>query len=409
MGRSGRGGPRGMRPVEKAEVSDKHLLLRLVLFAVAIAVAAVCFTQALSALLSPAGGWQEIKATGREMSLGDELNLYYELGASGQSPTAERKQLSVLYTQACVDAYRLFAETETFDGVQNLAQVNLHPGEVVTVDPALYSALERVTSLGGRALYLAPLYADSLALGFSQSDEEAREVDPYLSAEAKAYLAEIWPCVQAEEHVRLELLGECQVRLHLSGDYRALAEAYGVTDYVGFGWLKNAFAVDYVAEVLQAQGLTNGVVSSYDGFSRSLGTKGAPCALTVYDWQSGAAVQAAQARYGGRVSAVYLRAFPLSQQDAGHYYTYRDGTIRVPYLSPADGLCRAAAPCLAVFSREASCAEIALTLWPIFAADTLDAQALQAAQAQGLTLLTLENGEPRITENDFITLMIPER
>lgn len=409
MGGSGRGGPRGMRPVEKAEVSDKHLLLRLVLFALALAVAAVSFTQGISALLTPMGGWQEIKATGREISLGDELNLYYELGTSGISPTTERKQLSVLYTQACVDAYRLFAETECFNGVRNLAQVNLHPGEVVMVDPALYSALERVTSLGDRALYLAPLYADSLALGYSQSDEEAHGVDPYLNAEAKAYLAEIWPYIQAEEHVCLELLGQCQVRLHLSGDYRALTEAYGVTDYVGFGWLKNAFAVDYVAEVLQTQGLTNGVVSSYDGFSRSLGTKGAPCALTVYDWQNGAAVQAAQARYGGTVSAVYLRAFPLSQQDIGHYYTYQDGTIRVPYLSPADGLCRAAAPGLAAFSREVSCAEIALTLWPIFAADTLDVQALQAAQARGLILLTLENSEPRITENDLITLLIPEQ
>lgn len=409
MGRSGRGGPRGVRPVEKAEVSDKHLLLRLVLFVLALAVAVVSFSQGVSSLLTPMGGWQEIKATGREMSLSDELNLYYELGTSGISPTAERKQLSVLYSQACVDAYRLFAETECFTGVQNLAQVNLHPGEVVMVEPALYSALERVTSLGDRALYLAPLYADSLALGYSQSDEEAHGVDPYLNAEAKAYLAEIWPYIQAEEHVRLELLGQCQVRLHLSGDYRALAEAYGVTDYVGFGWLKNAFAVDYVAEVLQTQGLTNGVVSSYDGFSRSLGAKGTPCALTVYDWQNGAAVQAAQARYGGMVSAVYLRAFPLSQQDIGHYYTYQDGTIRVPYLSPADGLCRAAAPGLAAFSREVSCAEIALTLWPVFAADMLDAQALQAAQARGLILLTLENGEPRITENDLITLLIPEQ
>ena len=87
------------------------------------------------------------------------MAFYYNYGQSGKAPRIESKELSILYTDACVDAYQIFHETEVIGGVGNLASVNAHMNEEVSVDPAVYNALEEIDDAGAMTvLYLAPVY-----------------------------------------------------------------------------------------------------------------------------------------------------------------------------------------------------------------------------------------------------------
>ena len=57
----------------------------------------------------------------------------------------------------------------------NLRYINAHPNEDVTVDAALYAALELLEGSGTRYHYLAALYEQYYSLFNSATDAEAAE------------------------------------------------------------------------------------------------------------------------------------------------------------------------------------------------------------------------------------------
>ena len=59
--------------------------------------------------------------------------------------------------------------------------------------------------------------------------------------------------------LRVELLGDNQIKLVIGEAYRNYLDAYEITEYLDFGWLTNAFIVDYVAELAGEGSLTSPV------------------------------------------------------------------------------------------------------------------------------------------------------
>ena len=54
---------------------------------------------------------------------------------------------------------------------------------------------------------------------------------------------------------RVELLGENRVKLTVSESYLAFIREYEIDTLADFSWMRNAFAADYIARVLQEDGL----------------------------------------------------------------------------------------------------------------------------------------------------------
>lgn len=81
-----------------------------------------------------------------------------------------------------------------------------------------------------------------------------------------------------------------------------------------------------------------------------------------------------------------MRDYPLGDADAGNYYVFEDGTVRFPYIDPADGYCKSAIPELAAVSTEMGCAELVLKLAPLYIADALDQAGLQALAREGIAV-----------------------
>jgi hypothetical protein len=70
--------------------------------------------------------------------------------------------------------------------------------------------------------------------------------------------------------------------------------------------------------------------------------------------------------YSGCRSFVYLRAYPLSERDVGHYYEMSDGSIRTIYVDPSDGKCRTSADQMVLYSEEEGCAALLLRMIPFY-------------------------------------------
>ena len=363
----------------------KGLRIGLAVFFALLAVFSLGF--GLRGCLSHEAGWQEI-----EPASGDTgLTLLYEVPE--KNATAFYKTLSALYSQAALRAQQLLDPRGTYEELGNLALLNRHPNERVTLEPELWEALSLFTESGDRSLFLSPLYAEHGALCWSSSDFEAAQYDPRRSDEAAAFTREVLSFALDPSAVSLELGEGNSALLRVSSEYASFAGENGIDALLDFGWMKSAFLADMTADVLLRSGYTNGLLRSGDGFVRCLDGSGREYAISAGDRLTDArGAESLELRTAGPVAAAVFHSGPIPGEGRGAYYVYEDGTCRAPYLSPADGLSHAAAPALIVFSPSASCGELVLAAHSIYSADALDEAALKTLAAENVYAAWLQNG-----------------
>ena len=373
------------RPVERVEVSESHVWLRWILFLLAALIGVTGIVYGIQSLVSGESGWREISVKeGDDSFAGAGFLFRYPLLGEKETPAAEYKRVSLCYTEAAILSQRLFDETNCYDGVLNLALVNQHPGQPIEVDPILYRALalicRRMQSEGERWLYQGFLYDAYRPVFGSTTDEEARLADPMTNPDAIRDRETLAAFAGDESAVSLTLLGNNTVSLHVSDAYRTYAEENGLSAYLDFHYLKNAFRIDVMADILTEAGFTGGILSSYDGYTRVLKADD-----TVYDTvltalRGNTVYEAARIAYRGVCSLVSLHTMPLCEEDTLRTYVYADGTIRHGYLGK-DGTCLASVPHLIARSEEEGCAELLLSLLPCFLRETLSVKAMPLEKA----------------------------
>ena len=300
----GFGGQRSPKPVEKIEVTEDKKKLRLALMLLFGALGIGLLTYAFVSWLGAEEGWQIIETnTSYGVTCGSDFTFQYYLGGSGVSATAQKKQLVKLYSQASAKAHQLFHETETFDGVANVAYINSHPGEVIEVEDALYQAFETILADGRRNLYLGPVYDQYR--NFCSAQTGAEEFDPTVNEEMNDYFLEIASFANDPEQIDLELLGEGKVRLTLSPECQKYTKVNEITNWIDFYWTKNAFIIDYLAETVTMEGYTLGRISSVDGFARML-SENDTNRIALYDRTGNVVKQVGTITAEGAVSVVLL-------------------------------------------------------------------------------------------------------
>lgn len=381
------------KPIEKVELSEKHPKRRFYLAILFLVIGVLALVHAVRMFFSTDAGWTEVSAnSASEINCSEDFVFLYELGAGDISATAENKALSIIYTDAAVKAFEMFNTDQAFTDLDNMYSINHNPNEVVEVEDALYQALELVQTYGDRKIYLGPVYAAYDDMFFCQNDSETIDFDPYQNEETAAYYAEIASYACDPEAVNVELLGDNQVRLDVSEEYLAYAEENGITNFIDFFWMKNAFIADYIADVLVEQGYTRGCISSYDGFVRNLDDRGESYSFGIYNRIGNEVDQAAIMEYSGQRSIVYLRNYMMSEKDMEHYYELGNGEIRTSYLDIADGLCKSSRNDLVSYSDRLGCAEIMLQISPIFISESWNAEAVNALAQNGIYSIYVEDG-----------------
>lgn len=357
--------------IHRIELDDTNLPLRLLGLGIAIAVAAAAFGYFVSTLVSGDPGWQEISASHTETGITAQFSLNYFVGGSDRSPSAEKKQAAAVYGDSANEAYRILSN-EAFEGYQNVKYLNEHPNEAVTVDSLLYAALEKTVQSGNRYPYLAPIFSLYDNLLGAEGDEIAVQLDPAYNADAGRYVSDTAAFAADQASVQIELLGDNTVRLKVSDAYLKFLRDNEEETIFDFGILRNSFILDAIADALVQEGLTSGILTSMDGYTRTLEDGG--YSLNIYSQVDDRVKHTAVASYEKAMALTTFRSFPLTVQEEARFYTYEDGTKLVPYLK-GDGSLGTATDFLTVFAQ-GSCADTALAALTAFTADSLDEAAL---------------------------------
>lgn len=384
-----------VKPVTKIELSEKHVQWRLIAVIALIAVGCVAFIMGIINYLNKDSGWTQIEATSSsEVNCSEDFVFQYNLGVSGISATAENKAVVTLYTDACVKAFEIFNSDMSFDGVTNIYEINQHPNEILTVDDVLYEAFEKIQESGRRELYLGPVYEMYDNLFYCNDDSETVSFDPYENEEAASAYSDMAAYASDASQIGLELLGNNQIRLNVSEDYLIYARENYIEKYIDFYWMKNAFIIDYIAQVMIDQGYTFGNISSFDGFVRNLDESGSVTyAFNLYNRDDETVSPEAVLNYSTPLSIVYLRNYRMSSLDDRFYYEYDNGDIRTSYLSVADGQCKSSVNNMVCYSLGDGCADLLLQVIPIYISDSFDSESVLSLAQQEIYTIYFDNGE----------------
>lgn len=378
------GSPQGLPQLTRIELTRKSLPLRITLLVLALAIAVGAFIYGFNALISSNAGWTEIKVSTGELNCSGDFVLNYYLGSGELSATEENRQLVTLYTDAAVHAYRVFSNAYASDTLGNLAYVNAHPNQQITVDPVLYEAFAAIQAAGNRSMYLAPAYAEYERLFLCENEIDAKYFDPARNPELMDYITRVCRFGADPEMIDLELLGNNQVRLVVSDEYQQFVKDNDIGAFLDFSWMTNAFIADYIADILVENGLTQGYLASRDGYTRNLCPKDTKFTLNVFHRVEKDIFVAGDMHYPGGRSIVQLRDFPVDASDRWRYYAFTDGRIASTKLDPVTGTEKSAVSSLIGYSENKSCVDILLSLAPVYLADSLDTQALSSLTKQGI-------------------------
>ncbi len=386
------------KPVKKIELSDKNVKLRIIAAALFLLIGAALLAYSVNNFLKPDLGWQAIETyAANDVDCSEEFVFLYNLKSAN-----EEKAVRTLYSDAALKCYRLFNESESFDGMTNVRDINQNPNKELAVDEVLYNAFSLINELDSQYIYLAPVYVRYDDIFFCADDSMLADFDPGLNEDIAGEYAAVWE--HARDGCRVELLGDNKIKLNVSDSYLEYAEKEGITDFIGFFWLKNAFIADYIADIMIENGFTDGSITSYDGFTRNLGVK-EDYSLNIFDRRGDKVYAAAIMHYTGALSAVSYRDFPLNSLDSRRFYTLDNGEIRHSYLD-FDGLCKSAIGSLLCMSADKSCAEVALATAPFYIKDTFEPEGLSELSDSGIFSVYCENGfircnSPSVTFSDF--------
>lgn len=392
-----------VKPVQKIELSTTDTKRRIIFAALFLIIGLAALGFSISNFIGMGTGWTEMGANpAAETNCANEFTFMYNLGQDGNSPTVENKTITAVYTDAMVLSYKLFNTDAHFDGVTNLFDINHHANEVLKVDDVIYRAFSTIQEYGNRNIYLAPIYEEYENIFYCNDEAETVNFDPYQNREVSERFAEIAEFARNEQAVNIELLEDNQIRLVVSDEYRDYAEENYITNYIDFNWMKNAFILDYVAEVMTERGFTHGILSSVEGFSRDLGAADNNSRFCLYDRIGNSIYAAGQMEYEGTYSIIYMRAFAgLKKEDTYRYYEMSDGSVRTRFLDTADGLCKNAVDELALYARNVDCAELLMQSIPVFIAEELDKEQLKQLAAQGIGALFCGEQTIYFTEKDM--------
>lgn len=386
--------------IRRIELSEKNKKMRWIFAGVLLLIGLVCIAIGVNSCVSTETGWQTVESTSAARNCADDFVLIYDFGRSGQDAKVEKRNLLLLYDEAVEKAWRLFNTHVGEEVAGSLSELNAHPNEKVKLDSVLYSALEKLDASGTRYGYLAAVYDEYSFVLEAEMDGIAGEWDPERNPEVYPYIQQAAAFANDPNAVDLQLLADGYAMLTVSDDYAQFLETYEIDVILDLGWLKNAFIVDYMASTLSQNGFNSGYLVSYDGFTRNLDTSGENFSFNIFDRQQNDIYIPAIWRYSDPVSIVFLRDYPMSDKDVGRFYLYSDGQTVTDLIDPADGRSKSATDNLVGYSKELSCADIALKLAPLFIADSLEPDAVTALSEDGLYCIWFDGGILCYTEKD---------
>ena len=127
---------------------------------------------------------------------------------------------------------------------------------------------------------------------------------------------------------------------------------------------------------------------------------------SLFDRMEDTIFMPAQLSYKGPMSLIFLRNYPLSEEDRWHYYAYEDASVTSIYLEPSTALPVSSTDNLFSYSETMGCAEILMQTAPVFLRGEFDRSQTLQLKKNGIQSIWGEDNVLFYTqENAALTLL----
>lgn len=376
--------------------SEKHNeKLKTILIIAGLVVFAVVSVYALFAFIMRAAhrdpGYYRLEA-----EKNDEAPLY--AGNFAFEHYFEGESIEIKYAvDACSQKYsgllaRIFKLTDAknlYDGCKNIAYINAHPGEEVEIEKELFSILSSAAELTARGEF--NMLAGALQSTWSDIiySNAPQEFDPMLNEVQRNRIAAAVKCAGDPNFFKFEIVDEASRRVRISVSEQGAAFMHE-NDFeplvLDLGFLRDAFIIDTVCALMEAEGYDNGYMSSVNGASRALKSMGEGHEYVAYGMADGEAAQAYSLPMLPSSSCCALRAFGM-EGELGYYGISAEGgeLLRHPNISLETGEVSDTALSACAYSSGGTAVEACLAAHSLMSAKS--PAELEAALSEGGSML----------------------
>lgn len=355
----------GPKPVKKIELNEKNVKLRFILFILSFLVVVACAILIFVNLFKKESGFTTIEAY-PTINMQNDFVFSYDVGNTDLSITEEINNLSNKYTSLLEFSYIQFDIYSDHDQ-KNINYINNHINQDIQISELLYDSIEDVVNENEKLLYLAPIYAYYNDMFSTELD--LNMLDPYQNINVQNYFKDILDYINSNS-IKINLLSNNTINLYVSEDYINYLNENDVFYYFDFGFLKNSFIIDYIAENLLLAGYNKGNIKSYDGYFVNLDSSlDYNFVIDVLDNVNNFGSRVCNFTVKGKTSVVQFRNFMYYQNDIYRYVKMPDNSYRHIYIDYNDGLSKSSTNSLTSYSTELSCSEIALKTYRGFISD----------------------------------------
>ena len=362
---------------EKIYLSSENIRKRIWIFLLVLTIAIVSFGYAIKSVVNFDPGWTQIEVSAMGLSVYDDFYLLYNLGQNGGSASAERKAVATLYKQLVVDGYYLFDKNGESDQYVNVAYINKHPNEKISVDDGLYNAFKQIVDADSNYLFMGPVYEVYQGVLQCDQDYQTDDYNPLKNEEIAQYFQQIISFINNGD-ISIELLADNNIILHVSDQYLQFGKENGIEAYIDFGWLRNSFVADYMAKRLEDNGYGDFILVSSDGYLVARNYSNIQYAVGLYDYNGKANDVIGNYGYDGKCCLVQFKQYPVTNQEYNNYYLFEDGSVLSPYCSLIDGKNYNGCEYLIASSDNYSCSQIALKMADYYICQQIDVESLKA-------------------------------
>ena len=326
---------------DKIEVSVKHKTLRIVCFVIVTVIAIVSFSIGISQWVKKEPGYYDIKASADDLvpgyANGITLTCYFD-GKSDEI-RVKNNNATTAYSNGLKWIYCMVDAETNYDGYNNIAMLNQHMGEDISVSSELFNILTdayeftcRGTGYNMFAGLLAQEWNSILYL------DDPSEVDPLNDPYEAERLEKLAEATANLDNFSFEIVDEAKhtVCFNISQEYRQLIEDLELEGPVlDLNIMREAFILRYLTRTLNDAGVTTGFIATDSGLTCTL-SESSEAAFLMYGRAEDGSVQycASIASQPGAALCQFT-SYAIDPEAGGYYELETEGgtLLRHPHFN----------------------------------------------------------------------------
>ena len=324
-------------------MDKRKLYIRIILFVLAVAVAAGAFGLGVSSLGKREEGWYDIDYTDQTKAVlyASDVRLTYHLSGTSGEIRQRTTALSRAYSEALLKYYKLLDAENVYDDSVSIASISAADGQPVAVDEALYAVLEdalaRTERGEGYSLFSGALHAEWEGIRYL---EEPADFDPLNNMDERERLTALTEMTNRDGLFSLVLDEDGHTAAFSAGDdWRRFADENEISaSPLDLNLMRDAYLLDLTGRALIEAGFTDGYLYTDAGLTYILGGEG-PYYADVLAPDGAGGVMAAGTLAVPSPGAACRTTAAATEKTYGWYAIEREGRtyLRHPWLDARTG------------------------------------------------------------------------